>query len=85
MQRQAALSSRAAEIAGRLLEMAEREPNEQTAAGLIERAREMLALSRDFYLTLDSVAQDNAAPRSLLADMPAELRRVLEQVGPERA
>lgn len=81
----AALSGRIVEHAGRLLDMAEQVPDDQTAMALVERAREFMAISGDMFTKLDGIAKSNAPRERGLFDRDPALRQVIEDIRRELA
>ncbi len=79
-ERIANVSSEIAERAGRLLDMAEVESDDQKAMALVERARDFMSFASRIYEVLDVAAQrDTPSGTGILDRMDPGLRRVIEQ------
>ena len=80
-----ALASRIATHAGRLLDMAEQVPDDQTAMALVDRAREFMALSGELFTKLDRIGKSNDPAQKGLFDRDPSLRQVIEDAYREHA
>lgn len=81
LNRTADLSGQVAATASRIVEMVKQTTDPTVRQGLLDRAQEMLAISRDLFETIDNVTKANSPQTSIFADMDPELRNILEQIG----